>query len=231
MIKSIALDIDGVIYSSEPFLHKAYTEAIKLFMKEQNISGYEVPSEKAILDNVGKTYRQIIKSLFPGISESSGTILRVYILNSLIAFIKQKKGILLPGVRSFLEKAREKGFLIGTGSNGSEIYCESVLATYNLSEFFNERKYVDFEKYLAKEDLLLFYINYYGILPEELLFIGDRETDVTAARKAKCSFIGVTGHGNPSELASVNKIVKNLGEILPYFESSFNEEELCLKKL
>ena len=228
MIKFIALDIDGVIYSSENFLHEAYKIGINDFLKDYPIEGIKVPQLQDIINLVGQTYKVIISNLFPKLEEKEKLILREYILKALIHLIEEKKGILLEGVYEFLNYFKNNKILIGTASNGSESYCEAVLKTYDLVKYFDERKYVDFFNFNDKSDILNHYKKKYNLKKDEILFIGDRFTDVEAAIKSQTLFIGISGHGNINELKNVKIIVNNLRESIPFI-INFKKEELCLK--
>ncbi|MCX8059207.1 MAG: HAD hydrolase-like protein [Spirochaetes bacterium] len=230
MIKFIALDIDGVIYSSENFLHEAYQIGIKNFVKDYNIKDIKIPQLKDIINLVGQTYKIIISTLFPDLEEELKIVLRNYVLDALVNLISNKKGILLEGVYEFLKFSTENKYLIGTASNGSSTYCEAVLETYNISKYFNERVYVDFINFNDKADILDYYIDKYNLKNDELLFIGDRLADVNAAKKVNCLFIGISGHGSEDELKDANIVVNNLREAVPFI-INFKKEELCLKNL
>lgn len=230
MIKFISLDIDGVIYSSESFLHKAYEIGIQNFIKDYKIENIKVPSLKDIINLVGQTYKVIINTLFPFLEDNYKLILREYVLKALVELIKNKEGILLEGVYEFLDFAKSNNFFIGTASNGSESYCEAVLKTYNIDKYFDERVYVDFNRFYDKAEILKYYLDKYDLKNEEMLFIGDRLADVNAAKKVNCLFIGISGHGSEDELKDVNIIVNNLREAVPFI-INFKKEELCLKNL
>jgi len=63
----IAFDLDGVLYSSEPFLGEAYREAIVNVNAQRPNSFPRVPSTREILDHVGWPVTVILDRLFPDI--------------------------------------------------------------------------------------------------------------------------------------------------------------------
>ncbi len=213
MIKFCAFDIDGVIYSSENIIQTSYSKAVKQYIKENNNFNFPIPTKSEIIAQIGKTYKDIVSNLFPGITEKDAKGLRKLLLAILEEEIRSKNGIFYNKIVKVLKDLKEMDIIIGTGSNGAETYCNAILETYEIKKFFQEQKYVDFETYYEKTDLLKYYLKKYNLKSNELLFIGDRITDYNAAKNVNCIFIGVKGHGHDDELKDSDYIINDLLKI------------------
>lgn len=218
-IEFVAFDVDGVIYSSENFLQESYYQGVIDYLKKNTSKNFIPPKKEDILKNVGKTYREILTSLFPDISEKEMVELRKFILRDLTLKISSKKGVLLNGVFETLSYLKNKNIKIGTASNGSKEYVEAVLRTYNIYEFFNEVKYVGIEEFREKTDILKYYKNKYNLKKNQIIMVGDRITDLIAAREAKTIFVGIKGHGHEKELEGSDFIINNLKQLIKIIES------------
>lgn len=220
MIKFIAFDIDGVIFDSSNFIEDAYSEAINLFCDKYPSLSLSKPKKSDIVFLIGKTYKEIVSALFPYLADNYHDIFRQILLKILEKKIKNFEGELSENSFEIIKELSNKGYLIGTASNGSSIYGNAVLETYGLNEFFNEILYVDFVNFNSKKDILSFYLKKYNLSPNELLMVGDRFVDFTAAKANLVYFCGIVGHGNLSEITESDFIINSLIS-LPTILSTF----------
>lgn len=219
-IKFVAFDIDGVIFSSENFLQESYYNGVMEFLKKNPSKKFPPPKKEKILKFVGKTYKEILTGLFPGINNEEIIEMRKYILKSLIYNILSKKGVLLKGAKEILYYLKEKKIKTGTASNGSKIYVEAILQTYNLYEYFNEIIFVGVDNFEEKTDILKYYKKKYMLKKNEILMVGDRITDLNAAINADTLFAGIKGHGYEDELKGSDYIIDNLNQLINIIGSS-----------
>ena len=132
----IAFDLDGVLYTSEPFLGAAYREAIANVNGQRPGSFARVPSTREILDHVGWPVPVILERLFPHIEPAAVDLLSAEILGVICAHVERREGRLFPGVAETLAALRESGFLLAVASNGRRPYVEAVLWAYDLTPYF-----------------------------------------------------------------------------------------------
>ena len=62
----LAFDLDGVLYSSEPFLGDAYREAIEDVNAQRPGAFPRVPATRDILDHIGWPVPEILAAPVPG---------------------------------------------------------------------------------------------------------------------------------------------------------------------
>ena len=139
----IAFDLDGVLYTSEPFLGEAYREAIANVNARRPGSFPRVPSTREILDHVGWPVPVILERLFPCIESAAVELLSAETLAVICTHVARREGKLFPGVAETLAALRTSGFLLAVASNGRGPYVETVLRAHDLKPHFVDLITVD----------------------------------------------------------------------------------------
>jgi phosphoglycolate phosphatase len=211
----VAFDLDGVIYSSEPFLGEAYREAIANVNARRPGSFPRVPSTREILDHVGWPVPVILERLFPNIDPAAVELLYAETLTVVCAHVARCEGILFPGVAETLARLHTSGFLLAIASNGRRQYVETVLTANNIAGFFTHLITVDRDGAVReKPDILRAYLARHRVAPRQLIMVGDRSSDVEAAAAVGCAFIGCDyGHGHRDEIAGAGPVVSRFDQL------------------
>src|SRR5262245_16677955 len=84
----IAFDLDGVLYSSEPFLGEAYRDAIANVNARRPGSFPRVPTTREILDHVGWPVPVILERLFPAVDPAAVELLYAETLPVIGAYVR-----------------------------------------------------------------------------------------------------------------------------------------------
>ena len=113
----ICFDLDGVIYSAEPFLGDAYREAIALVEQKRPGSFERVPSTREILDHVGWPVPVILARLFPRVDDAAVRLLYAETLEVICRRVAAREGVLYPGVEQTLRVLR-RDRVLAVASNG-----------------------------------------------------------------------------------------------------------------
>jgi phosphoglycolate phosphatase len=208
----VAFDLDGVLYSSEPFLGAAYREAIANVNAARPGSFARVPTTREILDHVGWPVPLILQRLFPHVDDEAMRRLHIETLAVICGHVARGDGLLYPEVAVTLRALRADGFLLGVASNGRTQYVETVLATYALGDLFIPRVTADMVG--DKTSVLRFYCYRLGVAREAVVMVGDRASDVEAARAVGCRFIGCDyGHGYRHEIEAAGPLVSSFAHL------------------
>jgi phosphoglycolate phosphatase len=212
MATLVAFDVDGVLYTSEPFIADAYREAIELVNQRRPGSFARVPATREILDHIGWPVPTILARLFPKVDREAVGLLHGITLDVICERVAAGQGFLYDGVVNALCGLVENGHRLAVASNGRRRYVETVLATYDLSELFEPPRTAD--ETGAKPSLLRGYLESLGVSPTAAVMVGDRASDVEAARAVGCHFIGCDyGHGHRREIEGAGPIVSGFREI------------------
>jgi phosphoglycolate phosphatase len=210
----IAFDLDGVLYSSEPFLGAAYRDAIANVNAQRPGSFPRVPTTREILDHVGWPVPVILERLFPAVDPVAVELLYTETLDVIGTYVRRGQGVLFPGVAETLGRLRAAGFTLVIASNGRLPYIAAVLEANGLVPYFAELLTVDREGMKTKADLLRAYRARYALPADQLVMIGDRASDVEAAVAVGCRFIGCDyGHGYRHEIQEAGPMVSAFDQL------------------
>jgi phosphoglycolate phosphatase len=212
MSSLVAFDLDGVLYSSEPFLGAAYREAIANVNAALPGSFASVPTTREILDHIGWPVPVILQRLFPSVDAAAMRRLHDETLTVICGHVAGGDGFLYPDVASTLHALRDAGFQLAVASNGRTRYVETVLATYALADLFIPRVTADMVG--DKTSVLRFYCYQLGVEGNAVVMVGDRASDVEAARAVGCRFVGCDyGHGYRHEIDAAGPLVSRLADL------------------
>lgn len=210
----VAFDLDGVLYSSEPFLGDAYREAIANVNRARPGAFARVPSTREILDHIGWPVPVILQRLFPQVDAEAMRRLHVETLAVICRRVAAGEGVVYPDVDTTLHALRSDGYQLAVASNGRTQYVETVLATYRLADLFIARVTADMVG--DKTSVLRFYCYRLGVAAEAVVMVGDRASDVEAARTIGCHFIGCDyGHGYRHEIEAAGPLVGRFADLRP----------------
>lgn len=223
MRRLIAFDLDGVIYSSEPFLGDAYREAIATVNARRPGSFPRVPSTREILAHVGWPVPVILERLFQGIDPAAVELLSRETLGVICEHVTRGEGVLFPGVPATLAELQRAGFQLAVASNGRRRYVETVLAAHDIAHHFVPLVTVDHRNGIAdKAGVLRAYLSREALTPLQLLMVGDRASDVDAARAVGCRFIGCDyGHGHRGEIERAGVVVSSFDQLPAAIATAF----------
>jgi phosphoglycolate phosphatase-like HAD superfamily hydrolase len=214
----LAFDLDGVLYSSEPFLGEAYREAIGNVNRRRPGSFARVPATREILDHIGWPLPVILDRLFPDAHPQAIALLHEESLVSICARVAAGNGILYPGVSETLKDFHRSGFVLALASNGRRRYLQTVLATYEIAAYFVD--IITADEAGDKATLLGLYLQRLGAAPARTVMIGDRASDVEAARANRTLFVGCDyGHGYRDEIDSAGPVVSSFGDLPAVIDS------------
>jgi phosphoglycolate phosphatase len=208
----VAFDLDGVLYSSEPFIADAYREAIELVNQRRPGSFSRVPPTREILDHVGWPVSTILARLFPSADAEAIGLVHGTSLDVICARVRRAEGDLYAGVTEGLLELRRMGHRLAVASNGRREYVTAVLETYEIVNLFEPLVSVD--QVEGKGGILAAYLTRLAIEPLQAVMVGDRASDVEAAAEVGCRFVGCDyGHGYREEIAAAGPIVGRFSEI------------------
>ena len=209
----LAFDIDGTIYDAGDILEESFRDGVLSFIENGFAKSLAIPTRDEIIATLGLTLDDIFTTLFPLLDEDERVKLYHICTDNLVNMIREKKGRLIDGVDETLNKLHAMNFNMLVASNGARDYVEAILETYNIKRFFSEPFIYAEGRIKNKTDIIRRYIK---LNPErKLIMIGDRATDLDAAKDNNIPFIGCAfGHAGDDEIKGEKYIVHNFADII-----------------
>lgn len=208
----LAFDIDGTIYDAGDILEESFRLGIESFIESGEDNSIHIPTREEITVTLGYPLGEIFMMLFPALEIHKRNELAVLCTVNLVKMIKEKKGSLIDGVDETIKSLNAMNYNMLVASNGARAYVEAILETYDLMRFFSEPFIYPEGTIKNKTDIIGCYIK---LNPDrELIMIGDRYTDLAAARENGIPFIGCAfGHAGADEIEGEKYIVNDFREI------------------
>ncbi len=208
----LAFDIDGTIFDAGEILLTAIeqgSDKLKNLRPELNIS---TPTMQQITSTLGYPLPEIFRMLYPELDTEGRRLYAEIWTENLVSLILARKGILIDGAERIIPQLHAEGFTMLVASNGAREYVEAVLAAYNLKKYFSEPFLYAADGYGTKSGIVKEYMKV--LEPGTFIMIGDRITDLDAARDNSIPFIGCAfGHAGIEEIGGEKYIVHGLDEV------------------
>lgn len=206
MIKAIIFDFDGVILESATIKTDAFAEVVRDYPKEQAEKFVQYHMTHMGISRHVK-FRYFIEEILHEVydAEKEKVLAEKF---STIVFKKVMHCDYVPGAREFLQQYYQKyDFYIATGTPEEEIM--QILKGRDLEKFFKDV----YGTPGKKEDIVANIIAKNGYLPEEVVFVGDADTDLKAAGKNKVYFVGRNTVDNQEDFQNVTNKIDDLRQI------------------
>ncbi|MGL4860915.1 MAG: phosphoglycolate phosphatase [Enterobacteriaceae bacterium] len=196
-VKAIAFDLDGTLVDSLPGL----AQAVDLVMVE---AGLAAPGKDRVRDWVGNgPFKLIEHAIHWGAEEVQQHDLQ-HIRERFEHYYNQtlKEGTqLYPGVLETLGELAQQGWSMAVVTNKPTVFVPSILRSLGMAPFFGHViGGSDTPVHKPHPAALYLLLGRVGLLPEQLLMVGDSRNDIQAARAAGCPCVGVSygyNHGEP----------------------------------
>jgi phosphoglycolate phosphatase len=191
-VKAVAIDLDGTMLDTVEDLAIAVNMMLKRLAR--------APLEQTLVRNfVGKGIGNLVERSLVGAMEGKpdaalyDRALPIYM--GCYAEVNGRHTTMYPQVREGLDALQAAGFQLACVTNKSERYTLPLLAQMRLDGYFSEVVAGDTLPRKKPDPLPLTHVcKKFGIVPPELLMIGDSLNDAEAARAAGCPVFCV-GYG------------------------------------
>ncbi len=207
----LAFDIDGTIFDCGNIVGDAFSEGARTFAARYGIALPDYSSEE-IMRVVGLPTDEIFSMLYPSLNTHHRHILLKESQKALATMVRNGGGRLIEGVCETLDSLSKKGYRICAASNGTKEYIEAILKTHDLFKYFEPLVVID-EKHENKSAIVRQYIQQ-SPFGDRFIMIGDRQSDIDAARDNAIPFIGCAfGHMGSSEIERERWIARKFEDI------------------
>ncbi len=209
MKKLVLFDLDGTLVDSEDFIVWSFLEAGRRL-------GVEVDPER-VRRMIGYPLDSVLEEVLEPGSVDLEEFKRVR--KRIVEENWRSMVRIFPDVLEILEYLKGKGYILGVASSSVTLRINAFLEFFRLKEFFQVVSGVE-EGVRGKPepDVILRAVAMAGISPRESVYVGDRQVDCIASRRAGVDFILVERspeslHGGCEPVLTV----KSLKELTRFF--------------
>lgn len=214
-IKTIYFDYDGTIHNSIKIYAPAFKKAYD-FLVENNKAEPKNWKDEEIKKWLGYSKKEMWETFMSDLEEPYKTEAGSIIGKEMINQILSGKAELYDNALDVLKELRRRGYDIVFLSNCSINYMKKSDKMFNLNYYFNDMICTEMFDYIPKYEVLN-KIKYNYKMNQ--VIVGDRFHDIESAIKNNIySIFCEYGYGDISEGNKANVNIKDIKEILRYFE-------------
>lgn len=197
----IIFDMDGTLFRTELVDFPAFNHALELF-------GRAPVSFEAVMDLIGKPMDEISALLLNTDDKELIEKFKNSVLECEMQIIRASSE-LYPGVQGMLCGLKMSGFRMCICSNGSRDYIEAIVKKFGLEPLFEEIWH--YTPGISKTEAVGILKEKYGA--ERLITVGDRSSDIEAARLNNGISIGVSYGFGKDEIKSADYTANSVKEV------------------
>ena len=212
-LKLLAFDFDGTLCDSAATI-------IQLMQQACRDCGLAIPSKNLIRQNIGQGLEPAAHLYAAGDHAQATALASRYRRLSHDAYHQATPPLdpLFDGAKSCLEAAQKAGYVTALLTNKGRASLASLVQRHGLTSFIDLSVNADDAPAKPAPDMAYMAMDHFGILPANMLLIGDTEIDAGCAQNASIGFIGVGwGYHSPSRLrqAGALEILAHYTDLLP----------------
>ena len=209
---ALIFDYDGTIHDTMRIYRPAVRRAFQ-WLREQ---GHTVPetSDRQIASWLGMNTRDMWNSFLPGLPEKVKQKAAVLVGDAMKAALRKGCGAWYPGIRETLDALKRKGYRMAVLSNCQASYGAAHWQAFHMEQWFEY--FFDCESFQSapKSEIIRKLGDLY---PPPYIVIGDRYSDLEAAKGSGSPFIGcLYGFGSEAELCQADFLAAGPEEIQKY---------------
>ena len=215
-IRALAFDLDGTLVDSAPGLAQAIDHALAdLQLPPAGVvrastwigNGADVMMTRALTWALGREPQE-------NEQRDARTLFDKYYAETVEA-----GSTLFPQVKATLAKLAEKGLPLAIVTNKPTPFVAPLLASLGIAEYFS--LIIGGDDVVVKKPhpaAIFLVLGRFGVLPQQLLFVGDSRNDILAAQAAGVPNIGMTfgyNYGEPIASSQPDLTLDSFDELLP----------------
>lgn len=188
--RAVLFDLDGTLVDSAPDIHEALNETLASL-------GEPPFTLEAVIGMIGAGVPKLIERAYAGLAKEIDPASRDRVVARFLALYKPRAARLTTlnaGASEATRRLKEEGRGVGVVTNKPDAETREILAHFGLLDLLDVVVGGDAgpEKKPAP-GLLLLACERLGMAPGDVLFVGDSENDVEAARAAGIAVVAVRG--------------------------------------
>lgn len=215
-IRALAFDLDGTLTDSAPGL----TSAVDAALQALNLPAAGLERVSTWIGNGADVLIERALTWALGQAPESDLLRDARVLlDKHYAVVVESGSKLFPGVKEGLEKLAATGMPMAIVTNKPTPFVAPLLASLGIDRCFS--LIIGGDDVTAKKPHpapLFLVLGKFGLLPDELLFIGDSRNDIQAAKAAGTPCVGLTygyNYGEPIADSQPTLVLNHFNDLLP----------------
>ncbi|WP_034917577.1 phosphoglycolate phosphatase [Erwinia sp. 9145] len=215
-IRGLAFDLDGTLIDSAPGL----TSAVDAALAALNLPAAGVERVSTWIGNGADVLIARALTWALGHQPDAATIADARVLlDKHYATTIESGSKLFPGVKAELAALAKTGVPMAIVTNKPTPFIAPLLASLGIADYFS--LIIGGDDVAAKKPHpapLFLVLGKFGLLPEELVFVGDSRNDILAAKAAGCPCVGFTygyNYGEPIAESTPTLVLDHFNDLLP----------------
>lgn len=212
--QNIIFDLDGTLVNSSE-------EVLVCFKKAFDKANYPVDESRLTSDIIGPPLRQILETIAPELSDEDKISEIIANFRQIYDYDENDISVMYDGILEILKELKKSNKKIFIATFKPQIPTMRVVEMFGIKDMFDDIYTIDkFGKHITKDEMISNIVETYGLNKVDTVMVGDAASDVTAAKKAGVTALGVLwGYGTDK-----SKLIENSDLLV---ESS--KELLCQK--
>jgi pyrophosphatase PpaX len=196
MIKAVIFDVDGVLIDS-------FAANLKFYQDLLTAAGYVSPTKEELKNLFHMTMEGVIRVLIK--SDNPQEIKRVWLMGKDRAVDYPDELLITPDNYVSVIRKLYKKYKLGIVTSRIRGYVFNLPQLSNLEKYFSDAVYFeDTEKHKPDPSPLLLSAKRLGFKQEEMIYVGDTESDIQAAQAANMKMILFSKINLPGATASTS---------------------------
>ncbi len=224
-IKGIVFDLDGTLVNSALGLASAVDKTLQHF--QLPAAGVE-----RVAEWIGNGADIMLQRAITWASGQPATTSQIQQARPLFDQHYQQTAlngsVLYPGVISVLQQLKKQQYQLAVVTNKPSLFVKPLLHYLQIETYFSVIIGADDVIIKKPHPAALFLIlGQLGLLPTELVMVGDSRNDIEAARAAGIAAIGLSygyNYGQPIADSHPDRVLDNFEQLMPALSNNFQEE-------
>jgi phosphoglycolate phosphatase len=218
-IDVVILDLDGTLYSSTATTLGAVERAVNDLNARHDLD-LRRPSNERILSGVGLTRSDFAAAVFPTLPDKYHDEIDELVWHWERELVTRGRGSLFPGALDALDALEASGRRLAIATNAGTGYMNHILDYFEIRDRFADARCAGAENTSDKSELIEMILETLDCYPDRCVMVGDRRSDVDAARTAGARAVGCTwGFASRGELSGADRIVDRFEDLPGAVES------------
>jgi phosphoglycolate phosphatase len=211
--KTLFFDFDGTLHESMHIYYPAFMKGYA-YLVESGHAEARVFTQKEVSQWLGFSSTDMWQTFMPHLPEKVRTVARTLVGDEMLRLLKDKQGVLYPGVYETLQALKDRGHTLVFLSNCGETYMNAASEAFHLESYFDHMICSGQYSQMTKSQILK---QLKQTFQEPMAIIGDRFHDMEAGLDNHITTIGcLYGYGQKEEFKDADFLISKIQALLEF---------------